>query len=57
MLREAPNGRVDPFGALYVYFVEPFTEDWSREDLVVKAVPIILGGDHTITWPDVTGSP
>src|SRR5262245_10945110 len=34
--------RVDPFGALYVYFTEPFTEDWSREDLVVKAVPIIL---------------
>ena len=34
--------RVDPFGALYVYFIEPFTEDWSREDLVVKAVPIIL---------------
>src|SRR5262249_51782441 len=34
--------RVDGFGALYVYFIEPFTEDWSREDLVVKAAPIIM---------------
>src|SRR5437667_3117930 len=34
--------RVDPFGALYVYFIEPLTEDWSREDLVVKAAPIIM---------------
>jgi simple sugar transport system permease protein len=33
---------VDPLGALYVYFIEPLTASWSREDLVVKAVPIIL---------------
>jgi general nucleoside transport system permease protein len=33
---------VDPFEALYVYFIEPLTADWSLEDLVVKAAPIIL---------------
>src|SRR5262245_16586855 len=32
---------VDPLKALYVYFIEPLTADWSLEDLVVKAVPII----------------
>jgi ABC-type uncharacterized transport system permease subunit len=33
---------VDPWRALGVYFVEPLTAQWSLEDLVVKAVPIIL---------------
>src|SRR5258707_11419698 len=33
---------VDPFEALYVYFIEPLTADWSLEDLVVKAVPLIM---------------
>src|SRR4051795_4946480 len=33
---------VDPWRALAVYFVEPLTAQWSLEDLVVKAVPIIL---------------
>jgi ABC-type uncharacterized transport system permease subunit len=33
---------VDPFEALYVYFVEPLTAVWSLEDLFVKAIPIVL---------------
>jgi simple sugar transport system permease protein len=33
---------VDPFKALYVYFIEPFTALWSIEALIVKAVPLIL---------------
>jgi ABC-type uncharacterized transport system permease subunit len=33
---------VDPWRALGVYFVEPLTAQWSLEDLVVKATPIIL---------------
>jgi len=33
---------VDPFEALYVFFVEPLTAQWSLEDLVVKATPIVL---------------
>jgi simple sugar transport system permease protein len=33
---------VNPFEALYIYFIEPLTAGWSLEDLVVKAVPIIL---------------
>jgi ABC-type uncharacterized transport system permease subunit len=33
---------VDPFEALYIYFIEPLTMDWSLEDLLVKAAPIIL---------------
>ncbi len=33
---------VNPFEALYVFFVEPLTAQWSLEDLVVKATPIIL---------------
>jgi simple sugar transport system permease protein len=37
----AVNG-VDPFEALYVYFIEPFTQLWSIEALIVKAAPIIL---------------
>ena len=33
---------VDPLEALYVYFIEPLTAWWSIQDLIVKAVPIIL---------------
>jgi ABC-type uncharacterized transport system permease subunit len=33
---------VDPFEALYVFFVEPLTAGWSLEELVIKATPIIL---------------
>ena len=33
---------VNPFEALYIYFIEPLTAGWSIEDLVVKAMPIIL---------------
>ena len=33
---------LDPFEALYYYFVEPLTQLWSVEALIVKAVPIIL---------------
>ena len=33
---------VDPSEALYIYFVEPLTAWWSVQDLIVKAVPIIL---------------
>ena len=33
---------VDPFEALYVFFVEPLTASWSLEDLVIKATPIVL---------------
>ncbi len=33
---------VDPFEALYVFFIEPLTAQWSLEDLVVKATPIVL---------------
>jgi len=35
---------VDPLRGLYVYFVAPLTEGWSREELVVKATPLILIG-------------
>jgi simple sugar transport system permease protein len=33
---------IDPFRGLYVYFVAPLTEGWSREELVVKATPLVL---------------
>ncbi|HEX2257420.1 MAG TPA: ABC transporter permease [Afifellaceae bacterium] len=33
---------VDPFRALYIYFVEPLTMAWSLEELLVKASPLIL---------------
>ncbi len=33
---------VDPVRGLYVYFVEPLTQGWSREELVVKATPLVL---------------
>ena len=33
---------VDPFEALYIYFIEPLTAWWSVQDLLIKAAPIIL---------------
>ncbi|SER08185.1 nucleoside ABC transporter membrane protein [Faunimonas pinastri] len=33
---------VNPAQALYVYFVEPVTQLWSLEELVVKAAPLAL---------------
>lgn len=33
---------VDPLRAAYVYFIEPLTQVWSLQELVVKAVPMIL---------------
>ena len=35
---------LNPFYALYVYFIEPVTTLWSIEQLVVKAAPLILIG-------------
>jgi simple sugar transport system permease protein len=34
----------NPFEALFIYFVEPLTQDWAREQLIVKAAPLILIG-------------
>jgi ABC-type uncharacterized transport system permease subunit len=33
---------VDPVRGLYVYFVEPLTTEWALQELVVKAIPIVL---------------
>jgi general nucleoside transport system permease protein len=35
---------LNPFEALFVYFIEPLTQDWAREQLIVKAAPLILIG-------------
>lgn len=35
---------LNPFKALYVYFVEPFTAVWSLQQLIVKATPLVLIG-------------
>ena len=35
---------LNPFEALYVYFIEPLTQDWAREQLIVKATPLVLIG-------------
>ncbi len=35
---------VDPFGALYVYFIEKLTAWWSIQDLIVKMTPLVLIG-------------
>lgn len=35
---------LNPFEALYVYFIEPLTQDWAREQLIVKAAPLVLIG-------------
>lgn len=33
-----------PMQALYVYFIEPLTQAWSLQELVVKATPLVLIG-------------
>jgi simple sugar transport system permease protein len=33
---------VDPLHGLYVYFLEPLTDEWNLEKLVVKATPLVL---------------
>lgn len=35
---------LNPFEALYVYFVEPLTDPWAREQLIAKAAPLVLIG-------------
>ena len=35
---------LDPFRALFIYFVEPVTSLWSIEELVVKTAPLVLIG-------------
>jgi simple sugar transport system permease protein len=32
----------DPFEALYVYFVEPLTQEFTLQELLVKATPLVL---------------
>ena len=31
-----------PLAALYVYFIEPLSQAWSLQELVVKATPLVL---------------
>jgi len=33
---------IDPLRGLYVYFIEPLTQVWSLQELLVKAAPIVL---------------
>jgi simple sugar transport system permease protein len=35
---------INPLEGLYVYFVEPLTQLWSVEQLIVKATPLVLIG-------------
>ncbi|MEO0498365.1 MAG: ABC transporter permease [Pseudomonadota bacterium] len=35
---------VNSVRALYVFFIEPLQTDWSREDILIKATPLILIG-------------
>ena len=35
---------INPLEGLYVYFVEPLTQLWSVEQLIVKAAPLVLIG-------------
>jgi len=35
---------INPFEGLYVYFIEPLTDPWSREQLIAKAAPLVLIG-------------
>ncbi|MFZ5678026.1 MAG: ABC transporter permease [Pseudomonadota bacterium] len=35
---------IEPLHGLYVYFVEPLTQMWSIEQLIVKATPLVLIG-------------
>ncbi len=32
----------DPLATLYTYFIEPLTDPWSREQIIIKATPLIL---------------
>jgi simple sugar transport system permease protein len=34
----------DPFNALYLYFIDPLTEEWSLHELAIKAGPLITIG-------------
>lgn len=44
---------INPLEGLYVYFVEPLTQLWSVEQLIVKAAPLVLIGVGlaVCTWP------
>lgn len=33
---------IEPAQALYIYFIEPLTSDWSRDELAVKATPLVI---------------
>lgn len=33
---------VAPLHGLYVFFIEPLTDEWAREKLIVKATPLVL---------------
>ena len=33
---------VEPLHGLYVYFIQPMTDEWAREKLIVKATPLVL---------------
>ncbi|MDP8996274.1 MAG: ABC transporter permease [Pseudomonadota bacterium] len=33
---------VEPLHGLYVYFVEPLSDEWSLEKLIVKATPLVM---------------
>jgi ABC-type uncharacterized transport system permease subunit len=33
---------IDPLHGLYVYFLEPLTDEWAREKLIVKATPLVM---------------
>ena len=33
---------IDPLRGLYVYFIDPLTHAWTLQELIVKAVPIII---------------
>ncbi|WP_119274932.1 ABC transporter permease [Taklimakanibacter deserti] len=35
---------IDPLHGLYVYFIEPLTQLWSLQQLIVKATPLVLIG-------------
>jgi simple sugar transport system permease protein len=35
---------LNPFEGLYIYFVEPLTQRWALEQLIVKAAPLVLIG-------------
>ncbi len=35
---------LNPFEALYIYFIDPLTQGWSLEALIVKATPLVLIG-------------